>query len=220
MGEPGTLIKFGKQKNLLRLRDEGILYMNNLPYFWKIEDDELRGDPFDCIVEVARGPRISFPSADGKEMLMEGNWTLRMHPPEPEKINIFCMYALRPLIEETFPVNEKNFQFGEHALVLMNRDEFMRRIELTLKSQKIEAKANLVEYVDDSYIGEIGSFIKLRRFSYQSEWRLVCENGPGGPREIRLGSIRDISEIIRSDEVNKEIRVHFDQNSETATIQK
>lgn len=220
MGEPGTLIKFGKQKNLLRLRDEGLLYMNNLPYFWKIEDDELRGDPFDCIAEVARGPRISFPSADGKEMFMGGNWTIRMHPPEPEKINIFCMYALRPLIDETFPLNEKNFQFGEHALVLMNRDEFMRRIELTLKSQKIEANANLVEYVDDGYVGKIGSFIKLRRFSYQSEWRLVCYDGPGGPREIKLGSIRDISEIIRSDEVNKEIRVHFDQNSETATIQK
>lgn len=220
MGEPGTLIKFGKQKNLLRLRDEGLLYMNNLPYFWKIEDDELRGDPFDCIAEVARGPRISFPSADGKEMSMGGNWTIRMHPPEPEKINIFCMYALRPLIDETFPLNEKNFQFGEHALVLMNRDEFMRRIELTLKSQKIEANANLVEYVDDGYVGKIGSFIKLRRFSYQSEWRLVCYDGPGGPREIKLGSIRDISEIIRSDEVNKEIRVHFDQNSETATIQK
>lgn len=212
MGEPGTLIKFGQQEHLLQLQDEGILYMNHLPYFWEIEDRELRGDPFDCIAEVARGPRISFPSADGKEVFMEGNWTLRMHPPEPEKINIFCMYALRPLIEGTFPINERNFRFGKHALVLMNRDEFMRRIELTLKSQKIVAKANLVDYVDDDYAGKIGPFKKLRRFFYQSEWRLVCKDGPGGPRKIRIGSIRDISEIIRSDEVNKEIRVHFEQD--------
>ena len=142
---------------------------------------------------------------------MEGSWTLRMHPSEPEKINIFCMYALRPLTEGTFPINERNFLFGEHALVLMNRDEFMRRIELTLKSQKIVAKANLVEYVDDDYTGKIGPFRKLRMFSYQSEWRLVCKDGPGGPREIAIGSIRDISEIIRSDEINKEITVHFEQ---------
>ena len=214
MGEPGTLIKFGQQEHLLRLRDEGLLYMNHLQYFWKIEDDELRGDPFDCITEVARGPRISFPSADGKELFVEGNWTLRMHPPEPEKINIFCMYALRPLTKGTFPINERNLRFGEHALVLMNRDEFMQRIELTLKSQKIVAKANLVEYVDDGYAGKIGPFRKLRRFSYQSEWRLVCKEGPGGPREIRIGSIRDISEIIRSDEVNKEIRIHYEQDGE------
>jgi len=210
MEEPGTLIKFGQQEHLLSLRDEGLLYMNDLTYFWKIEDDELRGDPLDCIAEVARGPRISFPSTDGKEIFLEGNWTLRMNPPEPEKINIFCMYALRPLVEGTFPINERNFQFGEHALILMNRDEFMRRIESTLKSEKIVAKANLVEYVDNDYIGKIGPFKKLRRFSYQSEWRLVCKDGAGGPRKISIGSIRDISQIIRIDEVNKEIRVHFE----------
>ncbi len=53
MGEPGTLIKFGLQDHLLQLQDEGLLYMNNLPCFWKIEDEELRGDPCDCIDEVA-----------------------------------------------------------------------------------------------------------------------------------------------------------------------
>jgi len=210
MGEPGTLIKFGQREHLLRLQDEGLLHMNNLTYFWNIEGDELRGDPFDCIAELARGPRISFPSADGKEVFMEGDWTLRMHPPEPEKINIFCMYALRPLNERTFPINEKNFLFGEHALVLMNRDEFLRRIESALKAQKIVAEANLVEYVDDDYNGKIGPFRKLKMFSYQSEWRLVCKDGPGGPREIEIGSIRDISVVLPSDEVNKQIQIHFE----------
>jgi hypothetical protein len=212
MEEPGTLIKFGQQEHLLQLQDEGLLYMNHLPYFWEIEDEELRSDPFDCIAEVARGPKIGFTVADGKEVFMEGNWTLRMYPPEPEKINIFCMYALRPLIEGTFPVDERNFRFGEYALVLINRDEFMRRIESILKSQRIIAKADLVEYVDDKYTGKLGPFRKLKRFAYQSEWRLVCYDGPGRPREIRIGSIRDISVIIHSDEVNKEIRVDFEQD--------
>lgn len=212
MGEPGTLIKFGQQEHLLQLQDEGLLYMNHLPYFWEIEDEELRGDPFDCIAEVARGPKIAFTVADGKEVFMEGNWTLRMYPPEQEKINIFCMYALRPLIEGTFPVDERNFRFGEYALVLINRDEFMHRIESILKSQRIIAKADLVEYVDDKYTGKLGPFRKLKRFAYQSEWRLVCYDGSGRPREIRIGSIRDISVIIRSDEVNKEIRVDFEQD--------
>jgi hypothetical protein len=211
MGEPGTLIKFGQQEHLLQLQDEGLLYMNHLKYFWEIEDEELRGDPFDCIAEVARGPKIGFTVAHDKEVFMEGNWTLRMYPPEPEKINIFCMYALRPLIEGTFPVDKRNFRFGEYALVLINRDEFMRRIESILRSQRIIAKADLVEYVDDKYTGKLGPFRKLKRFSYQSEWRLVCYDGPGRPREIRIGSIRDISVIIRSDEVNKEIRVDFEQ---------
>jgi len=68
MGEAGTFIKFGQQKHFLQLQEEGLLYMNHLPYFWEIEDEELRGDPFDCIAEVARGPKIGFTLADGKEV--------------------------------------------------------------------------------------------------------------------------------------------------------
>ena len=213
MGEPGTLIKFGQQGHLLQLQDEGLLYLNHPRYFWEVEDEELRGDPFDCIAEVARGPKIGFTLTDGKEIFMDGNWTLRMYPPEPEKINIFCMYALRPLIEGTFPIDERNFRFGGYALLLINRDEFMRRIESVLKSQRIRAQANLVEYVDDKYTGKLGPFKKLKRFAYQSEWRLVCCDGPGRPREIRIGSIRDISVIMRSDEANKMIKVDFEQAS-------
>lgn len=214
MGEPGTLIKFGQHVHIQQLQDEGLIYMNHLPYFWETEDEDLRGDPFDCIAEVARGPKIGLTLADGKEVFMEGNWTLRMHPPEPKKINIFSMYALRPLIEGTFPVDERNFRFGECALVLINSDQFMRRIESILKSKRIIAKGELVEYVDDCYTGKLGPFRKIRRFAYQSEWRFVCYDGPSRPREIRIGSIRDISVIISSHEVNKKIRVDFEQNIE------
>lgn len=215
MGEPGTLIKFGHDGHLLQLQDEGLLYLSHLPYFWEIEDEELRGDPFDCIAEVARGPKVGFTLANGKEVFIEGIWTLRMHPFEPEKINIFCMYALRPLIEGTFPVDERNLRFGEHALVLINPQEFMRRIESNLKSQGIKFEAHLVEYVDDEHTGKVGPFRKFKKFAYQSEWRLVCYDGPGKPRGIRIGSIRDISVIIRSDEINKEIRVDFEPAAAT-----
>lgn len=209
MGEPGTLIKFGKLEHLLQLQNEGLLYMNPLKYFWEVEDED-RGDTFDCIAQVQRGPKIGFTLPDGKEVFMEGEWTIRMYMPEHEKINIFCMYALRPLVEGTFPVDKKNFRLGEYALVLTNPTEFMRRIELTLKSQRILGDANLVEYVDDKHTGDLGPFRKLRKFAYQSEWRLVCYNGPAGIWEIRIGSIADISVIMPSDEVNKNINFEPD----------
>ena len=211
MEKSGTLIKFGKHEHLLQLQDEGLLFLNNLKYFWEIEDEELRGDPFDCVAEVLRGPKITMVHASGKDLTIGGKWIIRMHPPEKEKINIFCMYALRPLI--SFPVDERNFRFGEHALILMNTPEFMRRIELHLKSQRIIANADIVEYVDDEYIGKVGPFRKHKRFAYQSEWRLVCEDGLGKTRIMRIGSIRDISVIIRSEEVNKEIRVVFEPDN-------
>lgn len=214
MGETGTLMKFGNLAHLLQLQNEGLLYMNQIKYFWEVEDED-RGDLFDCVAQVQRGPKIGLTLPEGKEVFMEGEWIIRMYPPGHDKINIFCMYALRPLIEGTFPVDNRNFRFGEHALVLINRDEFMRRIESALKSQEIFGDANIVEYVDDNYTGEFGPFKKLRKFAYQSEWRLVCYNGPSRPREIKIGSIADISIIMRSDEVNREIRVDFEQVAET-----
>ncbi|TFG90779.1 MAG: hypothetical protein E4H16_01145 [Candidatus Atribacteria bacterium] len=209
MDEPGTLIKFGKLEHLQQLQDEGILYLNHLPYFWNIEDEELRVDPFDCAVQVLRGPKVTMVMPNGNEMTVCRDYTMRSEPPEPERINIFCMYALRPEVE-TFPVDQRNLRFGDNALVLLDSQQFMDRIASSLEHERIAPKAGFVEYVDNEYIGEMGPFKKLRTFSYQSEWRLVCYDGPGKPREIRIGSIRDISVIISSDEVNSEIRVDFE----------
>lgn len=200
------LIKFGSYEHLMQLQDEGLLYMNYLPYFWEIEDGELRGDPFDGVSRTERGHKVTI----GSDKIIGGKWIMRMHPPEPKKINIFSMYALQPHIEESFPVDRMNFRFGEHALVLINNDEFLRRLELYLNSQEISFNADLVKYVNDDHTGEVGEFRKLKCFAYQFEWRLVCFDGPGEPWKIRIGSIKDISVIVRSDEVNKEIKIEFE----------
>ncbi|MHB8770506.1 MAG: hypothetical protein ACYC7J_05880 [Syntrophales bacterium] len=205
----GTLIKFGKEADLLQLRDEGLLYMNNLRYFWGIEDEELRGDCFDCVAEVARGPKVVMRQPDGKDLVMTGKWVLRIHPPAPEKTNIFSMFALRSAIGNS-PIDECNFRFGEHALVMLDPQAFMTRVETHLKAEKIEARGDLVEYVNDDHAGKLGPFKKLRKFSYQSEWRLVCPDGPGGPRMIRIGSIRDISVLVRCTEINTLLRIEYE----------
>lgn len=209
MDQPGTLIKFGKLEHLQQLRDEGLLYMNNLTYFWNIEDEELRGDPFDCAFQVIRGPKITMAKPDGTEVIVCTDYTARIRPSNPETINIFCMYALRPLIEGSFPIDERNQRFGDHALILMNRDEFIQRSESSLKTQKVVGEADLVEYVNDDHTGKLGPFRKFNKFSYQHEWRLVCSDGPCKAREIRIGSIQDIAVILPANEINKQIKIHF-----------
>lgn len=206
MREQATLIKFGKYEYICQLRDEGLLYLNNLPYFWEIEDEELRGDSFDGVAEVRRGRNgTATPVGDTENPLKVTNWVLRVHPSQPERINIFCMYAVRPSLG-SFPVEERNFQFGDYALVLTNPQEFIERISSRLTSQGVKHRAALVDYVDDEYTGEFGPFKKLSRFSYQSEWRLVCYDGPGEVRRLHIGSIAEISAIVPSAEVNQKIR--------------
>ena len=52
MSEVATLVKFGSHEHILQLQQTGLLYLNNLPYFWKIEDQELRGDRYDGVDNI------------------------------------------------------------------------------------------------------------------------------------------------------------------------
>jgi len=205
MVENATLVKFGQYKHICQLRDEGLLYMNNLPYFWQIEDEELRGDKFDGVAEVMRGSSGTVtPENDPENPVTVGKWVIRRHPPQPEKINIFCMCAVRPSVG-SFPVDKMNFRFGDYALILTNPQEFIDTISSQLKSQNSRHRADLVKYVGDDYRGVFGPFRKLIKFAYQSEWRLVCYDGIGKERIFRIGDIKDICIVVESNKVNQKL---------------
>ena len=199
MGEKATLLKFGKREHLFQLRNEGLLYLNALPYFGEIEDGGIRGDCFDGVEQVARGHKAKLKAANGAEIpLNVTNWTFRIHPFEPERMNLFCMYACRPSLG-TFPVNDRNNAFGDHVLVMTNPQRFLDQVASTLKTQGIQGKFGLVEYVDDEHTGQLGPFRKLKKFAFQSD------DGPGEARMIRIGSLGDISKIIPTNEMHREL---------------
>ena len=198
-----TLVKFGQYEHICQLRDEGLLYLNNLPYFWQIEDEELRGDRFDSVAEIMRGSSVTaIPVNEPERPVKGGKWDICIHPPHPEKINVFCMCAVRPSTG-SFPVDERNFRFGDYALILTEPQKFIDRISSQLESQNVSHKTNFVEYVDNNYVGEVGRFRKLIKFAYQSEWRLVCCDGTGKERIFRIGDIKDICIVVKSNEVNQ-----------------
>jgi len=199
VGERAALIKFGSCEHVSQLRDDGLLYMNNLPYFWKIEDSRLRGDECDGVDARHTGNSGTVKTLDGKTIATVTNWTANLPPSKPEKINLFCMYALR---QSSLPVDKRNYRFGDHTVVVTHAQEFIDRVASHLKHQRIAFKANLVEYVDDNQNGQLGPFKKRRMFAHQSEWRVGCYDGPGGVRKITIGSIQDISFIIPSNELN------------------
>lgn len=184
--------------------------MNNLPYFWNIEDNELRGDPNDSVSEIVRGKKISFSiqdeGANNKHFVLNGKFTLRFHPANAENINLFCMYAMRPAFG-SYPIPEKNFRFGDFALVFLEPQTFVDRIELFINKNKILGKADLVEYVDDNHIGKVGPFRKSKSFKYQSEWRLVCIDGPDREMILQIGNLKKISTIVKAEEINDLIKV-------------
>ena len=201
--ERSALIKFGEYEHLCSLRDKGEIYMNTLPYFREIEDGELRGDPFDSVTEIIRGNKGHIALETGQKIQLT-DFVLRIGPDTPENTNLFCMYTMRPK-HGAYPINEKNFKFGEYALVFFDSQELINRIGKSLRQLGISAKANIVEYVGNDHVGEMGPFKKLEAFSYQSEWRLVCENGTGNPRTIVIGDLSTICTLVKAKNINKEI---------------
>lgn len=205
--ENSTLVKFGEKKHIESLYNHGELYMNDLPYFWKVESDEVRHDPNDGIAERQMGRHgMSFKTPEGKEVKIPGHWDYKGYPSNPETINLFCMYALRPF-HGSFPVDVLNYKFGDTVLVMLNGNEFIKRVADALNKESIVWKADLVEYVSDNHTGKIGPFKKRERFRYQSEWRIVCKDGSGGPRKLYIGSLRDISKMIPAKKINSEIKI-------------
>lgn len=46
------LIKFGQKSHMLQLYEDGVLHMNHLSEFLKIEDNLLRGDKYESLSEI------------------------------------------------------------------------------------------------------------------------------------------------------------------------
>lgn len=206
--ESAAFIKFGSYDNMCSLRDRGEIYMNTLPYFRQIEDDELRGDPFDSVNEIQRGTKghVVIPSTDKKIQIT--NFDLRIGPDNPEQINLYCLYALRAR-QKSYPIHRKNYNFGTHALIIFNAQAFMDKLRAELKDKNINGSGNLVEYIDNDYIGKVGPFKKLKKYEYQSEWRLLCSNGDGKPRKMIIGPINEISLLVKTQNINNEVTVSY-----------
>ena len=204
MGEQATLVKFGKESHMRRLHTEGLLYMNNLPFFRAIEDGQLRGDQNESVDRIEKGTAGTVTVASALPPLQLTSWTLRIGPDYPERVNLFCMVAVRPQFG-CYPVDERNFRLGDYAVVLTHPQRFIERAHATLISQGIKHEANLVHYVDDDHVGGIGPFCKFRSFAFQCEWRLVCHGGCGCAREVTIGSIQDISVILPIHDLGREL---------------
>lgn len=113
-------------------------------------------------------------------------------------INILCMYAYNITCPE--PIDTRNLEFGDSAIVLTDKKEFIRRIE---KAAKVAGKALIHEFVESvsriSHNGEMGPFRKFDSFDYQNEFRFVLAEGNGKPTVLKIGDIRDITSVHSSD---------------------
>jgi hypothetical protein len=117
------------------------------------------------------------------------------------------MYAITDTVEDEV-VDPRVRAFGDSCVLLLNQEEFFKRLRFSMMQEGLTGRATLVEYYDyDTYAGPVGPFRKSDAFAYQSEYRIVVRPGLRGPRKLFLGNIEDItSEIIPTSEINGRLK--------------
>lgn len=197
----GVFLKLGQREHLLQLQ-QGLLYCNTLAYFAGINDDYLRGDELENVVElkyiedeVMSIKKPEEPDTAYKDFTVKG-MHIKTRRTDPF-CSLFCLYKINILEEAAdIPIrlDAKNQGFGDHFLIITDTSEFLSRLKAALNKKNIHYACDHVEYIDFSkYSGTKTVFQKHILYSYQKEWRLQMENKTEEPILLEIGDLTDIS---------------------------
>jgi len=193
--------------------NDGLLYMNTLGYFrsYEEEDEDLRADEYEGVSSSLLAEDFTI-KKDGKEL--EGIiGKLDSRPVYVDEFKVYCMTALTTDdLATPFFLDEKFKKFGDKAIIIEGRnltsfferlkarvanDESIFAIDSSLKS------TGLIHYVerDESHY-KLTPFNKFSSYQWQREFRIAFESPTKkGELELRLGSLKDIVEVVDTTEL-------------------
>ena len=209
----GPLIKFQSKQKIENFRG-GQIYMKSLEYYRKREaetKDDTVGDLIEGMVHVC----------DGEIYIPELNVYQRLSD-ELIKTNfsnsyVFCMLGISPDITSfsfTDDQKEKISTFGDTALIIRDKHEFLRRVTNAVLSENLAGSHGFVTYGDENTDSvaywcsllkngmSYSAFWKRKKYAYQQEYRLLIENPPTEKDyyNLNIGSIEDISIMCSTEE--------------------
>ena len=220
------LVKFFGNKDHADEFVRGSVFCNRLSRFREGESDDATGriDKHEGTniwlqPENARLQLNGFDMSDdlAGPIAIQMNWLNQLH--------LFCLHAAHSgdldlenptgrtvdALRREMLIPEACFALGEHAVVIRDVPEFIRRMHLAAQVQGYRIAKGLVRYYDpDTFHGhfrEVESvFWKQAEYSYQREFRFLIDTRMpgGGPLRLEIGDISDITLQLRSSELNGE----------------
>ncbi len=194
-----SLLKFGNEKHITDLYENGTIYINPIEYFRKIEDNNVRGDSYEGVImthNISRG-KIKFSSYPHELDFINGHYRQSY---DEVYGNIYCMYAIsnRTITDvNDFQIDARNLAFGSHCLFIYDCQAFLNRIIEEIDQQGYKCHVGFVRYYDPKkHNGELSVFDKPIDYEYQKEYRFYLENDKVEPIVINLGSLKEYSKIF------------------------
>lgn len=206
------LIKFQSFERINSLQ-KGKLYAKTLKYYRELEketgNDEI-GDEFEAMIHVNEGYFRRLDTGEEIPLL-----DTLMQTDNSDDF-VFCMFGIYPS-SNSFSFSdkqkEKMLSFGDTALVILDSDEFIKRVKAAAKSKGYEAHFGAVRYYDPTIdnanimlsllqgMWNI-AFWKRDKYTYQQEGRFVFTHGNGEDHiDLDIGDISDISIVLPTKKV-------------------
>lgn len=216
-----------KVANLDRLQalQRGLLYMNSVDYFAKLEGEAgaaLRRDDFENVyLTLSSGVRDGVVSelaiqVEGQdEIVLNPEAVMTLHLPRPETVMVYCLGSVSDGHDGQIPglengllrFSERFQEFGTHVLRITNNSEFSRRLSQAVATHPhlytspfFEGGFGQVDYVNiTDYSGPKGLFRKPIEYAWQREYRLCVGAEPEAlnARGALELNIGDLSDITQ-----------------------
>ena len=208
---PFVLIKFGERQFMLDLFEKGIVYMNTVSYFKKLEEDDLRKDPHEGIASLKQIISVKLKTESGVvfELTKAGDKpnlnSAQLIEEYPVRGNLYCMYSISPeWVKKHDRFDPRCVDFGnlEPFMVVIHKPAiFLKRVRDALGQLDLSERFGEVKYYDPmANHDELGMFYKSKKFDYQCEFRIYVEEHENGPLKLEIGSLKDIAFLVEANE--------------------
>lgn len=219
------LVKFFDRKQYADKMLAGKLRAGRLKKFRETAD-LVRRDEYEGTM-LLEGVTLSVQSDDGEWLSVTEDdlaGPIERRSPLIDNLNVFCMTAFRSSlgpwpswdlvdqvkqhVVESLPTCSK---MGEHAVVIRDADEFLRRVSEAAEREGWQHCPSLMEYYD-SYPRDVAygdgrsftpAFLKRREYEREREFRIALNTDTAGddPVTLEIGDIHDIGWYTETQEL-------------------
>ncbi|ULQ53345.1 hypothetical protein [Flavihumibacter fluvii] len=199
-----VLLKFGELPHISELLQFGNVFINPLSYFKK-SINHGRFDKTEGRFSLTHldSPKLELRLNENSEWRPINVLTAQLNEfGNDERIKSYSLFYITE--EETknnipFELSLEMKKMGDYFLLITNPNEFMKRIEAHLNALGLNFNYSTVNYYDPTVNHQnLGFFDKPQQFDYQKEFRIIVESKVPGPLEFSIGSLRDIAELMNS----------------------
>ena len=203
------LMKVYSEEQYATMFLNGILFANSVSYFQQLEEGNRRRDADEGIttVPLEEGFRMELSTA-GNTILTLGREDLAeapmIRPNWFSALNLFCMHMVTGIQEENRVTLDLASPFGGYGIVILNVQEFLRRIQRATDRHNYKLSYKSVTYYDRTAGIHTNPmtleplFTKQNRYKEEQECRFVIDRGLAVPTplKVEIGSIHDIAKYV------------------------